>query len=320
MARRFSVKELEKATQWRLAAVAQIEKWMTETFNRPYDASTRQVVFRRFDKLENFIRSFFPKAPPTPFDARDAAALIVLPRHEALELAREIFRGGPGIAGNLEAEDLSFNMDWFRPRDWSRRPDQWGHGETKGILGLPPEKMMPWPGEKSRSKDAAAWYHGSPIDGLRELRRVETPKRMDSAGLWFTSDLEFAAQNFGPHLYRATTKLCVAPAELPGVELDGSPPDFYWDRELVLRFTRKRRSVPLGKPSTWNRREQEEVGPVWEEVRFLPACSVRAWRNKQVEEGRTCFRFEVEDFDAWPGRQSILFVLEPGTIAVEQLR
>lgn len=72
---------------------------------------------RRLDKLDSFIRVFFPEAHRTgsPIAVDDAAALIVMPRAAALKLSRRMFRGGGGIAADLQAEDLTWNMDWFTP-------------------------------------------------------------------------------------------------------------------------------------------------------------------------------------------------------------
>lgn len=111
-------KWLDANTAWRLKSLDQIERWVEEDgpLSERERAIVRRQAIKRFTRLESFIWSFFPDAPPAPIEPHSAAALIVLPRQQALRLARRLFGGGPGIAGDLEADDLSFNMDWFRPR------------------------------------------------------------------------------------------------------------------------------------------------------------------------------------------------------------
>lgn len=116
--KRWTQKERDANTTWRLGALAQIEAWVWNNDQGPYDKVARAVVIRRFAKLESFVWAFFPDAAPAPFATWDAAALIVLPRYQALRLAEKLFRGGPGICKELEASDIDFNMDWFRPRDF----------------------------------------------------------------------------------------------------------------------------------------------------------------------------------------------------------
>jgi len=111
-----SKKWFDANTAWRLDALAQIKQWVEENDQGPYDKFAHKIVLKHFQKLETFIWAFFPDAPPAPFDSYDAAALIVLPRYEALRLARKLFGGGPGITKDLQADDLWFNLDWFRPR------------------------------------------------------------------------------------------------------------------------------------------------------------------------------------------------------------
>lgn len=108
----------EVDTAWRNETINQVRQWIEENRQGPWDDRTRRIVIGRLTKLITFVRFFFPGAGEAPFAAWDAAALIVLPRQTALRLARRLFSGGPGIAKDLQAEDLTFNMDWFRPADF----------------------------------------------------------------------------------------------------------------------------------------------------------------------------------------------------------
>lgn len=114
--KRWSDKQLAANTEWRLNALAQIKLWMDENNQGSYDKVVHKILIKRFDRLETFIHAFSPEAPPAPFDFYDAAALIVLPVHQAVDLARKLFGKNTGILKNLRAEDLPFNMNWFRPR------------------------------------------------------------------------------------------------------------------------------------------------------------------------------------------------------------
>ena len=107
---------------WREAAEAQAIEWAAEAFpGERWDAATSRVFNRRLDKLDDFLRFFFRaeyELNPVLFDSYDGAALVILPRAAGLRLARRLFGGGPGISGDLQKEDLSWNMDWFRPRSF----------------------------------------------------------------------------------------------------------------------------------------------------------------------------------------------------------
>jgi hypothetical protein len=110
-------------TAWRREILDQIKSWVEESWaaenvpqaERHYPYNT---IIKRLSQLMTFIRVFFPETTAAPFDAYDAAALIVLPRWQALRLARKLFGGGPGIAKDLHEEDLSYNMNWFRPANF----------------------------------------------------------------------------------------------------------------------------------------------------------------------------------------------------------
>jgi hypothetical protein len=109
----------DENTAWRKRALDLIEEWAKDEFSEPYDDITRRVVQRKFARLEQFLRVFFRdtfEKNPAPFSANNAALLVVLPKRQGLELARQLFGGGPGIAGDLQTEDLAWNMDWFRPK------------------------------------------------------------------------------------------------------------------------------------------------------------------------------------------------------------
>ncbi len=105
-----------KDTTWRKETISQVKQWVEEI--EPWDERYYSIVVKRLTTLVSFVRSFFPDVGAAPFDPYDAAALIVLPRPQALRLARKLFGGGPGIAKDLQSEDLSFNMDWFRPKNF----------------------------------------------------------------------------------------------------------------------------------------------------------------------------------------------------------
>jgi len=109
-------------TAWRREILDQIKTWVEENYaaqnvpqaERHYPYKT---IIGKLSQLMTFLHVFFPEAKTAaePFAAYDAAALIVLPRWQAVRLARKLFGGGPGIAKDLRAEDLSYNMDWFTP-------------------------------------------------------------------------------------------------------------------------------------------------------------------------------------------------------------
>lgn len=127
-------------TAWRKRALDLIEQWAGEAFpGERYDDITRRVVQNRFSRLEQFLRVFFRDSfekNPAPFSAENAALLIVLPKAHALDLARRLFGGGPGIAGDLQTEDLSWNMDWFRP------PFARGYVRVRGDAGRRVRRMQ----------------------------------------------------------------------------------------------------------------------------------------------------------------------------------
>ncbi|HSX23259.1 MAG TPA: hypothetical protein VLE97_10850 [Gaiellaceae bacterium] len=100
--------------QWRRATLDQIETW-AHANNQEWDDRYRDWMIKRLDKLVLFLRSFFDHDPQELIGHEDAAALIVLPKASALKLARRLFRTGKGIAKDLQADDLWFNMDWFVP-------------------------------------------------------------------------------------------------------------------------------------------------------------------------------------------------------------
>ena len=100
----------------------------------PMTRGTYNIIVSRLQRLEDLVYSLFPDAPSEPFAVDDAAALIVLPRSDALRLARKLFGGGQGIARDLQANDISFNMDWFRPRDEHGRAFAGSFGALAGFL------------------------------------------------------------------------------------------------------------------------------------------------------------------------------------------
>lgn len=106
--------KIMEGVQWRKTALAQIEVWANEQ-EGPVSSRSVGIIARRFDRLEAFVRAFFPGAGPAPFAFDDAAALVVLPKRRALKLARKLFGGGPGICRDLQEDDLTWNMDWFVP-------------------------------------------------------------------------------------------------------------------------------------------------------------------------------------------------------------
>jgi hypothetical protein len=100
---------------WRRGALDQIEAWARAN-GQEWDASYRNVTIKRLDKLVLFLRSFFDHEVHELIGYEDAAALIVLPKSKALKLSRRLFSTGKGLAKDLHAEDLWFNMDWFTPQ------------------------------------------------------------------------------------------------------------------------------------------------------------------------------------------------------------
>jgi hypothetical protein len=106
--------EAENYVSWRRNTLAQIESWSLAN-NQGWDERYRNVALKRLDKLVLFLRSFFDYEPQDVIGHEDAAALIVMPKASALKLARRLFKTGKGIAKDLGAEDLWFNMDWFVP-------------------------------------------------------------------------------------------------------------------------------------------------------------------------------------------------------------
>lgn len=103
---------------WHKGVLSQVERWVEVNKDDLGSwAQHRSTVIDRLSKLETFLHVFFPGKPEGFLvSIGDAAAMIVLPVNQALQLARAYFGGGPGIAKDLAAEDLSWNMDWFRPR------------------------------------------------------------------------------------------------------------------------------------------------------------------------------------------------------------
>lgn len=108
---------------WHKAVLAHAFQAMVNAGYHPVDEPTKRVVSRRLERLEAFIVAHYGEGgfpyEKVPFDAEDAAALILWSRSHALRLARKLFQ--------LEAADLkvknprevleiaveSFNMDWF---------------------------------------------------------------------------------------------------------------------------------------------------------------------------------------------------------------
>lgn len=118
MTKRKNKKWLDANTAWHLAVLELIEQWVHSNRQGPYDETAKKIAMKRLMKLEDFVSHFFPEADPAPFDIQDAAGLVLLPKYSALRLARKLFGGGPGIAGDLKLEDLTYNLDWFQPREF----------------------------------------------------------------------------------------------------------------------------------------------------------------------------------------------------------
>ena len=110
----FASAEARDYGSWRRNTLDQIEAWARAN-NQEWDARYRGWTMKRLDKLVLFLRSFFDHDPQDVIGHEDAAALIVMPKPAALRLARRLFRTGKGLASDLHAEDLWFNMDWFVP-------------------------------------------------------------------------------------------------------------------------------------------------------------------------------------------------------------
>jgi hypothetical protein len=116
-----SLKWLAANTAWRRAGIEQIARWVAEEYGpKEFDERWRRIAIKRFARLETFLNVFFPDHGPAPFDPADAAALIVGRRGAALKLARKLFDGGPGIASDLQLEDLTWNLDLMHPREHGR--------------------------------------------------------------------------------------------------------------------------------------------------------------------------------------------------------
>ena len=111
---------VDRNVEWQRSAINQIRQWTKEE-GINFDKTTEAVVRRRWLRLDNFLKFFFEedyKKYPVLFDANDAAAMIILPKYKAVKIARSLFHSGPGIAGNLQAEDITWNMDWFSPSSY----------------------------------------------------------------------------------------------------------------------------------------------------------------------------------------------------------
>lgn len=107
-------REIQEAVSWRSQVLHQIKEWLVVA--DPKSAFPSRTIMSRLDRLESFLRAFFKHSWDSPvISTEDAAGLIVMPKHAALKLARRLFRGGDGIAADLHAEDLTWNMDWFQP-------------------------------------------------------------------------------------------------------------------------------------------------------------------------------------------------------------
>lgn len=98
---------LAERTKWRLAALGDARRWIRLSGEPPH-RSIEPLLMRRMDKLETFLRVYFPDAPPYPFDPHDAAGLILLPKRKAARIARILF--GRAYQGE---DDMPYNTDWL---------------------------------------------------------------------------------------------------------------------------------------------------------------------------------------------------------------
>jgi hypothetical protein len=107
-----SKKWTKARTTWRHDVLRQIRDWVQE-HGDPYDRTTHNVVVRRLDQLERLEKAIYPDAPPEPYAAYDAAAMIILPRKKARWLAHGIFQHQRTVVDDWVKK---FNLDWFTPK------------------------------------------------------------------------------------------------------------------------------------------------------------------------------------------------------------
>lgn len=108
-----SKKWIAARVEWRHKVLAQIRAWVEERGER-YDKATHNVILRRLDQLERLERAVHKDAPAHPYDPADAAAMIVLPRWRARQIARTLFHQKPFIDSWMR----KINLDWFTPKDY----------------------------------------------------------------------------------------------------------------------------------------------------------------------------------------------------------
>lgn len=128
MAKKPKTRVSQESIDWHIAALNHALKAVesVEAKGRPIDQPTKNVIMRRLERLEGFVFAHYGKDgfpfQKAPFDAEDAAALILWPRWKALRLAKKLFHLSTGsqlkVPRESEGEILelaveSFNMDWF---------------------------------------------------------------------------------------------------------------------------------------------------------------------------------------------------------------
>lgn len=111
--RRSSTQELMREVAWQKAIETRVHRWAVANRQGPMDDVARAVVRRRVQKLLKYVNWYIPDPylrHDKPFSTYDAAALVVLPKRQAQHLLSRL-----GI-GPADEEDLTFNMNWFRPQ------------------------------------------------------------------------------------------------------------------------------------------------------------------------------------------------------------
>lgn len=127
-----AVSDIDRDLKWRKAVVSQIIEWAENNskasqWQGPLDSMALNLLTRRANKLSDWLRMWMPDYWPETISVEDAALLIVLPKPQAFQLARKIFKNVVTPKGHRigmfkdmqpdDVKDWGWNLDWFRPRE-----------------------------------------------------------------------------------------------------------------------------------------------------------------------------------------------------------